>query len=205
MPSSGSTSSRARTLVGRLIGVLVRCWAGTWRTECRVAPELVVDAQHVFAFWHGQQMPLLAVPRRRPTAVLVSHSRDGALQAGGLGSLGLWVLRGSPSCGGAEGLRRMLGALREGMDAAFAVDGPRGPRYRAKAGAGWVAARSGALLVPVGVAASRRIVLRRSWDRFEIPLPFARVCVFLGAPVSGRCLTRGIELATARARAGFDR
>jgi lysophospholipid acyltransferase (LPLAT)-like uncharacterized protein len=188
-----------------LLGVLVRIWARTWRTELRVDPDLPASGQRVYAFWHGRQMPLAAAARRSDTAVLVSHSRDGDLQRSVLRSLGLCVLRGSTSRGGAEGLRRMLRALRQGRNAAFAVDGPRGPRGRVKPGARWVASRAGARLVPVGVAASRTVVLRRTWDEFEIPLPFARVCVFLGAPVTSGRLDRAIDRATEQARCAFER
>jgi hypothetical protein len=159
----------------------------------------------VYAFWHGRQMPLVRLRREHPTAVLVSHSRDGALQAAVLRSLGIEVLRGSTSRGGAQGLRGMLRALRRGCDAAFAVDGPRGPIGRSKAGAGWVAERAEAALVPVGVAASHAVVLRRTWDRFEIPLPFSRVCVLLGPPVGAHDLDRAIELATDQARSAVSR
>jgi lysophospholipid acyltransferase (LPLAT)-like uncharacterized protein len=100
--------------------------------------------------------------------------------------------------------------LRGGADAAFAVDGPRGPNRRAKAGAARAAVRTGARLVPVGAAASSSWVLSRSWDRFEIPLPFARVSVHVGAPVDASCaghrpgvLDQAIERATARALAGL--
>ncbi|MGH7268489.1 MAG: lysophospholipid acyltransferase family protein, partial [Candidatus Rokuibacteriota bacterium] len=41
---------------------------------------------------------------------------------------------------------------------------------------------AGAPIVPLGLGASRRTVLR-SWDRFLIPHPFARVVVVFGEPL----------------------
>jgi lysophospholipid acyltransferase (LPLAT)-like uncharacterized protein len=161
----------------------------------------------VFAFWHGQQMGLLAMPRQRRLATLVSWSRDGALQAGVMRGLGLTVIRGSSSRGGATGLRRLARELKSGSDAAFAVDGPRGPRARAKPGALAAARNAGAELVVVAQAARRCWVLERAWDHFEIPLPFTKVVVVVGGschfdPGAGGTLelTRAIEGARARAR-----
>jgi lysophospholipid acyltransferase (LPLAT)-like uncharacterized protein len=63
------------------------------------------------------------------------------------------------------------------------VDGPRGPYGVAKEGAVVAARATGALLVPMGSAAPRALVLRRAWDRFAIAWPFTRVTVTLGPPI----------------------
>jgi lysophospholipid acyltransferase (LPLAT)-like uncharacterized protein len=93
-------------------------------------------------------------------------------------------VRGSTSRGGARGLAALVRAMRrDGLDAAFAVDGPRGPRGTVQGGA-IVAARSiGAVLVPATGRVQRGIVLRRAWDRFVIAWPFTSVDVVLDAPI----------------------
>jgi lysophospholipid acyltransferase (LPLAT)-like uncharacterized protein len=181
-----------RELAGRLLGWLVRAWAWTWRTELVIAAKTPWwgTTPLVFAFWHGQQMALIAARRRRRIAALVSWSRDGEWQTGVMRSLGISVLRGSSSRGGSEGLRRIVRALRQGQDAAFAVDGPRGPLGQAKAGAAQAALLAGALVVPVAGAASRRHVLGKTWDGFELPLPFARVAIVVGEPLDGAWAAR---------------
>ena len=203
-----------RTLLGTLLGLLVRLWAWTWRVQCyqdfvaaRGRRERVV-----WAFWHGHQMAIVGAPRRAGTGVLVSWSRDGEIQAAALRRLGLRVHRGSSSRGGAAGLRRLLRALEGGEDIAVAVDGPRGPRHRAKAGAARAAARARAHLVPVGAAAAPAVRLRGVWDHFMVPLPFARVVVQTGAAVEPSnamarpvVLERAIASASALARARLYR
>jgi hypothetical protein len=72
---------------------------------------------------------------------------------------------------------------RERADSAFAVDGPRGPRGVAKAGAIVAARATGAVVVPMGGAVRRGVVLRRSWDQLAIAWPFTRVDVALGRPI----------------------
>jgi lysophospholipid acyltransferase (LPLAT)-like uncharacterized protein len=174
-------------LLGWCVGMLVRMWALTWRVRVLLGPGVALDAPRglVFAFFHGQQMALVRA-RRRSVSTLVSWSEDGELQTGAMSALGVRVVRGSSSRGGAAGLRALIRGLSEGHDVAFAVDGPRGPRGRSKPGAALAARRSGAALVPVASSASHRIVLASAWDRFEIPLPFARVVVVAGAPIDAR-------------------
>jgi lysophospholipid acyltransferase (LPLAT)-like uncharacterized protein len=175
-----------RTLLGVLLGLLARVWLATLRVHVVTHPALgeVQDRLWVLAFWHGTQWPLLAWRRRRRTVVLVSLSRDGAMQARALALQGLRVVRGSSSRGGARGLVALVRTMkRDAADAAFAVDGPRGPRGVVKSGAVVAARLAGAVIVPMGGAIRRGIVLGRAWDRFAIAWPFTRVDVVLGRPV----------------------
>lgn len=172
--------------LGVLLGGLVRLWLSTLRVRLRVDPSLsnAYDRPWVLAFWHGDQWPLLAWQRRRRTVVLVSFSSDGALQARALSVLGLKVVRGSSSRGGAGGLAAVVRAMkRSGADAAFAVDGPRGPRGVVKAGAVVAARLTGGVLVPMAGLVRRGLVFNRAWDRFTVAWPFSVVDVAIGAPL----------------------
>ena len=65
----------------------------------------------------------------------------------------LQVVRGSSSRGGARGLAALVRRLKTGrFDAAFAVDGPRGPYGVPKPGAALAARAAGAVVVPMGSA-----------------------------------------------------
>jgi len=175
-----------RVLLGTLLGLIARAWLATLRVRVVAHPalRLAVDRPWVLAFWHGTQWPLLAWRRRKRTVVLVSLSRDGGLQARALAMAGLSVVRGSTSRGGARGLAALVRAMKtEKADAAFAVDGPRGPRGVVKGGAVVAARSTGAVLVPITGRGRRALVLSRSWDCFALAWPFSRVDVILGAPV----------------------
>jgi hypothetical protein len=63
---------------------------------------------------------------------------------------------------------------------ALALDGPTGPFHRIRSGALTLSAVHGVVLAPIGVASSRKIVMRSRWDRQEAPLPFSRVAVAVG-------------------------
>ncbi len=168
-----------RRLCGALVGTLARVWVRTLRvTVSGVEPD--PRRRWVLAFQHGTQFALLGWAPRRDTAVLVSLSADGDLQAAALPRLGLVVRRGSSSRAGARGLLALIRTMRDGLDGAFAVDGPRGPRGVVKKGAVLAARRSGGILVPMGASARHALVLRRAWDHFLLPLPFTRVAIVLG-------------------------
>ena len=175
----------ARAVLGAMLGVVARVWLSTLRVSVEVHPSLALaasDRPWVLAFLHGKQWPLLAWRRRRPTVVIVSLSRDGDLQSRALSVLGFTVVRGSSSRGGARALAALVRRLRTGgHDAAFAVDGPRGPYGVPKPGVLLAARRAGALVVPMGSAVRGAKIFARAWDRFALAWPFARVSVVLGA------------------------
>lgn len=181
----------ARHLCGIALGALVRIWLATLRLKLIVDPKLLAsmheaaDKPWVLSLWHGQQMPLLTWARRRRTVVLVSRSLDGELLCGALSVLGYHTERGSSSQGGSAGLISVVRRLRTGFDAAFALDGPRGPRRVVKAlGACRAALLAKGFLVPMGAACARAWMLQKTWDHFEIPMPFSRIVIALGAPIA---------------------
>ncbi|MGA7119270.1 MAG: DUF374 domain-containing protein [Polyangiaceae bacterium] len=173
-------------ILGIALGLVARLWLATLRVRVIEHPALasVQGRPWVLAFLHGTQWPLLAWHRRKRTVVLVSLSRDGAMQARALAILGFSVVRGSSSRGGTGGLAGIVHAMKRWhADAAFAVDGPRGPYGVAKAGAVVAARATGALVVPMAGTIRRGVVLRSTWDRFALAWPFTRVDVALGSPI----------------------
>ena len=192
----------ARAFVGWLLGVIAWVWLRTLRLTVSVDPDLPADRPWVLVFFHGKQFPLLAWRRRRVTTVMVSHSQDGAIQARALTVLGFDVVRGSSSRGGARALASITKRLRRSTcDAAFAVDGPRGPYGRVKPGALVAARATNAVLVPMGSAIASGKVLERAWDRYTLPWPFARAAVVVGPAVAGDAgdVERAISQANERA------
>jgi len=192
-----------RFALGLALGVLVRLYLTTLRVTVRADAELDRDDVRpwVLCFWHGDQLPLLCFRRRRPTVALVSHSADGQMHAAALRVQGLCVERGSSSRGGARGLVAIVRRLARGEDAAFALDGPKGPRFTVGPGARAAARLTSGMLVPMGSAAPRGITLDRAWDRFRIPLPFSRVAVRLGAPLPASASDAALADAVDRASA----
>jgi lysophospholipid acyltransferase (LPLAT)-like uncharacterized protein len=143
----------------------------------------------IYVLWHGRILmaPWVHAELRRSKGarrvlVLASRSRDGEMLARYVERFGLGVVRGSSSRGGASALRRLAAAVKAGQDVAIAPDGPRGPAGRVHPGVVALAALSGAPVVPLGFAARPAKVLR-TWDRFVIPVPFARAAAVFGSPI----------------------
>lgn len=174
--------SKAALLLGKgFLHMLAR----TWRVR-------VVNGEHVrdlreaghsfiFTLWHGQLLPLLWHHREEGVRVLISEHRDGELVARAAQSLGYGLIRGSSTRGAERALISLVRELQEGHEVAITPDGPRGPAATFASGALVAAQRSDSFILPVAASADRAWRLR-SWDRFMIPKPFARVTVAYGAP-----------------------
>ncbi len=167
---------------------LLRLLALTWRVQRRGTPgmqTLASDRPWLVAMWHGRMLVLMpmSLHRGRGIGVLVSPSDDGSLATKALRTFGFRAIRGSLSRGGARALREMADTLREGHQLVVTPDGPRGPRHTMNVGVPWLARDSGAPILPVGVACDRAWRMR-SWDRFTIPKPFARIVVSYGDPIA---------------------
>lgn len=167
----------------RLGAALLRLLASTWRMRA-VNEEPLNEARRtgqrvLFALWHGELLPLLWYQRGRNVAVMISEHRDGEIVAKIAESLGYRTVRGSSTRGASRALLGLARAIDEGHDGAITPDGPRGPAHVFAPGGAVAAHRTGVPIVPIRACASRAWRLR-SWDRFLIPKPFARVTVTMG-------------------------
>jgi lysophospholipid acyltransferase (LPLAT)-like uncharacterized protein len=182
--------SELTLLAAPLAATAVRALGATLRLHEegveRLAPRWAAGEPLIYAVWHGRilMIPWLTARLRRTRGaravrVLASRSHDGELVARWATRFGLSVVRGSSSRGGAEALRALAASVRAGEDVAVVPDGPRGPRECLQAGLVVLAALTGAPIVPLAFAArpARRL---SSWDRFLLPMPFARAAVVIG-------------------------
>lgn len=146
----------------------------------------------IVTFWHSRLMlaPFMRQETDADINMLISTHRDGALIANAVKGFGINFIRGSSANlrkpgkmkQGAPAVAHMLAALKRGEVVAITPDGPRGPAEVFQPGAIRLAQRSGAPILLVGAAATcgRRM---NSWDRFFLPLPFARFVYLTGAPI----------------------
>jgi lysophospholipid acyltransferase (LPLAT)-like uncharacterized protein len=110
---------------------------------------------------------------------MISQSKDGDIIAGIAEKSGWHTVRGSSSRNGGRALKEMVGRLERTGLAAHIVDGPRGPAGIIKAGVVSLARAAGAVVVPI-YATSDRAWYFKSWDRFMLPKPFAKVTLRFG-------------------------
>ena len=173
------------------VGVLASSWSYEISGDKHLERLRRCRYPFIYAVWHGGLLPAVWRHRGEFTTLLVSRHRDGARLAAAVKGWGYQVVRGSSTRGAAGGLRGLVRVLRQGGTAAITPDGPRGPARLAKPGAVAAAQHTGAAIVPVGVGSSWGCQAR-SWDRFLVPAPFARVRMVYGEPFSVRPGSAGL-------------
>ena len=175
------------------IVAVIRGLALTLRTRREDRSGLLASTdgeQVIFAVWHNRLALTMPVfyrfvrpwTPRRGLAAVVSASRDGGLVARVLELFGAQAARGSSSRRGAQALLELTTWAERGHHLAITPDGPRGPCYRVQEGVVALAQLTGLPIVPVGMFLNWKFRLR-SWDRFQIPLPFARWELVFGEPI----------------------
>jgi hypothetical protein len=114
---------------------------------------------------------------------LISASRDGDLIATFIERSGYGTIRGSSSRKGVIALRQLVDTLAADGNVLVTPDGPRGPVYQVSQGVVFLAQKSGAPVVPIHMEYSKCWRLK-SWDRFVVPWPFAKLRAIFGAPIT---------------------
>ena len=162
-----------------LIGITVRFEIRGWENFESIQSD---GRQPIYTFWHDRIFLGTYVWRKRGIVVMTSKSFDGEYIARFIQRFGYGAIRGSSSRGGSKALVEMIKAMRAGLPMAFTVDGPRGPRYVAKAGPVLLAKKTGNPLMPFIVEANRYWT-SRSWDKMQIPRPFTRALLIIAKPI----------------------
>jgi lysophospholipid acyltransferase (LPLAT)-like uncharacterized protein len=144
----------------------------------------------IYCTWHNRLALCLiqyyGYPKKRNQtpgmAAMVSASKDGGFLASILECFGVQPVRGSSSRRGPQALLELTGWAERGYDLAITPDGPRGPRYVVQPGIIGLAQITGLPIIPALQNLGWKIQVK-SWDRFQIALPFSRCEMLFGQPV----------------------
>jgi len=189
VPNPSSRGQRALAWVVatgmRLLTATLRYRLNGGRGPARLPAEPVI-----FALWHNRLGLCMKVYEKfvRPDrqrdhlAALISASKDGAFLAAILQYFGVQPVRGSSSRRGAQALLELGSWAKRGFDLAVTPDGPRGPCYVVQEGVIALAQVTGLPIVPYSCQLGWKIRLK-SWDHFEVPLPFSRCRMTFGEPI----------------------
>ncbi len=158
----------------------------------------------IIAFWHNRTALMATFYERycrdRTALTFISRSRDGQYMTDVAAAFGIKAARGSSSrYGTAAALTAIRAASDERLDLVITPDGPRGPRYQIQPGLIRLAKRTGRPIVAVTYRLSWRAELK-SWDRFHVPLPFAKCCLITQTPIRVPADATEVELAEIAAR-----
>jgi lysophospholipid acyltransferase (LPLAT)-like uncharacterized protein len=166
----------AALLIGRSLRWEVMGWEN-WKAARRAGKRII------YTFWHHEIFSATWFWRKRGIVVMTSQNFDGEYIARIIQKHGYGAARGSSSRGTTQALREMIRVTRRGLDTALTVDGPRGPRYVAKPGPVMLAKATGAAILCFHISARKTLVLRKSWDHTEIPIPFSPIAIFIAPPI----------------------
>jgi lysophospholipid acyltransferase (LPLAT)-like uncharacterized protein len=170
--------------------LVIRAIAATMRVTTEDHASVLYKPDHppmIFAFWHNRMFLMAPFYQRycrgRTNYVFISRSRDGQFITEVAARFGTRALRGSSS---RHGMSAALAALRKAddprADISITPDGPRGPRYQVQPGVLRLAQASGRPIVAADLQLGWKIELK-SWDKFQIPLPFSRCRIVLSEPM----------------------
>ncbi len=173
--------------VALLFWFLIKTWRRTWKDT---ADNSRAQAPVIFCIWHNHLVLAVAAYddhvaekwHEKGLVTMVSASGDGAFLAAVLAKFGMESIRGSTSRRGPQALLEATRWLRKGYSIAITPDGPRGPSHQIQEGIIFLAQVSGRPIIPISSFARWKIRLP-SWDRFQIPLPFARCESYDNDPV----------------------
>lgn len=146
------------------------------------------DIPTISVVWHGHlAIGLLTWPKGHTIpslSAVVSAHNDGQLLTRLLRLLGIRPITGSS--GGKRAyaaLKETIALLHDNKPVAITPDGPRGPRHSINGSVIEIAQKTGAAIIPVSYATTRFFQLR-SWDKFILPLPFARGVIIYGDAIT---------------------
>jgi len=135
---------------------------------------------HMYCTWYMRRL----IKRGLKIGFLISPSVDGEIPAQMAKEWGGVVIRGSTTRTGAAAMRDMYNVVvKQGISPVSTSDGPTGPIHVFKIGDILLSQFTQAPLLPISYAASRCWYLK-SWDRFMIPKPFARIVITIGEPLT---------------------
>jgi len=186
-PSPYSSSQRVTlALLPSLAAVAIRSLLFTcqWQVSGREHWDTATRAHGpvIIALWHESIAFASYYFRKEAFCALSSQSFDGEIAARLVGAFGHTVVRGSTTHGGSAALRGMAEVLDRGRNITLTLDGPKGPRRLAKPGVGILSARTQTHVMPIAFSVEPVRHLK-SWDRFPLPPPFARIRVLMGPAI----------------------
>jgi lysophospholipid acyltransferase (LPLAT)-like uncharacterized protein len=166
-------------LIGSVLG---KTWRYSLEGTTFINPFVDRNKAVIYCFWHSHILPLAYIFRNVGVTAIVSASKDGDRATAVAQRWKHDTIRGSSSKNQVSVIRQCDRALRDNRGIVIIPDGPQGPRETVKPGAAMIALMTNAPVYPV-FALPQKTWRLKSWDRFMIPKPFARITVRFGEPL----------------------
>ncbi len=176
-----------KKLAPYLLFVFYKLLQWSWRIQIVELSEVQKltreNKSFVIAHWHGDELGILHLLKPYRVACIISTSKDGELMNRAVQLLGGKTVRGSSTRQGTQALKGIIRLKKEGFRPSVAVDGPKGPLYKAKPGVLQISRLTNLPIVPISFHASRYLTFHKAWNQSRLPLPFAKVSIVWGSPM----------------------
>jgi lysophospholipid acyltransferase (LPLAT)-like uncharacterized protein len=141
--------------------------------------------------WHGMTMMVIGSLRKfidlRSVVTIIPDDYRGDILEIFANKIGIYPerlnLSGDHSLEMSHKLVRIIRQISSGRNFLIHPDGPAGPAYQIKPGITAIAQKTGALILPLG-GYCRSAYHWHRWDRYAWPLPFSKVQLYVGEPIS---------------------
>jgi lysophospholipid acyltransferase (LPLAT)-like uncharacterized protein len=144
----------------------------------------------IFAFWHNRLMmiPFFARKVRKKIKThnfmtLASRHGDGKFVGMVMEKFGLISILGSTKDGRKasrgidySSMRKIIEGLKSGYSLGITPDGPRGPNQQINGELINIARLTKSSIIALSYSSSNFKIIKKSWDKFKIPLPFSKLC-----------------------------
>jgi len=144
----------------------------------------------IFAFWHNRMMmiPFFALEVKKQFKnhnfmTLASKHGDGKFVGMVMEKFGLVSILGSTKDGRKSSrgidyssMRKIINGLKNGCSLGITPDGPRGPNQQINGELLNIARLTQSYVVAISYSSSNFKIIKKSWDKFKIPLPFSKLC-----------------------------
>ena len=168
---------------GIVLHIIYRMLSFMTKKEYHYADNVNIEVQKIIVFWHRKIFTVCNATRTiKKKASMVSSSKDGEILSELLRREGNEIIRGSSNKDNIKSLKESMKFVKKGYSLGIAIDGPKGPIFEPKAGAIYIAQKTGLPIIPVSSFCSKRWIFRNVWDRLEIPKPFSRNVHYIGEP-----------------------
>ena len=167
---------------------IIHLWCKTLRIK-NLNPEMDREIKEkpggaIYTFWHSHLFYLFYHYRfLNKFTLMISPSQDGELLAALVKLYGYPVVRASSYKNTIPGTRELAHLLKKYAKVIIIADGSRGPRHRAQVGSVQLARMTGVPVYTLSYDAHPKHDLN-SWDRFILPLPFSKVTLNFGTPIT---------------------
>ncbi|MCL4575809.1 hypothetical protein YWH7199_09420 [Fusobacterium nucleatum YWH7199] len=172
-------------ILGTLLYYILKIISSTLKIEIINKYGIDIQKPHIYGFWHSKLFitPIFFKDVEKKLA-MSSPTKDGELISVPLEKMGYVLVRGSSDKNQISSTISLLKYLKKGYSIGTPLDGPKGPKEKAKKGLLYLSQKTSIPLVPVGISYSKKWILKKTWDKFEIPKPFSKVKIFLSEPIT---------------------